>query len=249
MRYFFLRPLLAGLLMLPVAALAGVGKVSTPAVTEGEFEIEYTTIRYGDDGGNKLNNAQAHVVELEYSFTGRFMLGLELAGERESPQSFQGEAYGVEAQYELTKQGDWWFASAAKAEYAFPFHESDASEGEVKLLLQRRQGPTRWTANINLQREFGANRRHGMELSSALQGLYLWNKHINPGVEWFADYGATNNLTLSNEEGHYLGPVITGELFSFKGGEIEYVAGYYRGLTSASAEDAARLQLSYEIRF
>ena len=89
-----------------IPAFAGVSKLSSPTVTKGKAEIEYSATRYGDNS-SALNNKQKHQIEIEYGFTDDFKLGLEAITERKSNDSNELKFYGLEAQYELTQQDDW----------------------------------------------------------------------------------------------------------------------------------------------
>lgn len=247
-RIIFRAALSLSLALASSAAMAGVGKISSPEVTKGEYEIEYSGSRLSDDG-KALNNQQSHKTEFEYSFTDSLQLGLELEAERESPTGSKFSGYGIEAQYQFTDQKNWWLSSATQLEYFHAAHDGDPDETEIQLLASRTDGKMRWLGNLDFNRELGNNRDHGVGVSSALQGSYELNEHIAPGIEWQADYGAINNISDNNNKEHYVGPIITGELFELGNSELEYTAGYYWGLTGPSADHAARLQLSYEMHF
>ncbi len=229
-------------------AMAGVGKLSSPAVTKGEVEVEYSGTRYGDSG-KASNNKQSHTYELEYGLTDNFMLGIEAKSSRKSGQSHEFSAYGIEAQYELTQQGAWWLATAVKGEYAKAVHDGDADEIEVKWLASRSYGASNLLVNIGLERELGDNRAHGVTLTSALQASHAFTKHFAPGFEWHAEHGKLNKLGDGDVREHYLGPIVKGELFDIGRGEVNYTAGYYWGLNDDSADTAARLHIAYEVAF
>jgi hypothetical protein len=237
------------IILLPISASwAGVGKISSPHIEKGEFEIEQSSRRYGDDRASKNNN-QKHVTDIEYSFTDDWLLGFEMVSKRSNSSQLGLEEYGVETQYEFTQQGDWWLGSALKAEYLRANENNAVDEGELKLLLQRHQGPVKLLANINLVREMGTRRAGGVGLESALQGLYHCNKYLSPGIEWFAEYGNVDNFNSPERQEHYIGPVVKGDLLELADGEVGYEAGYYWGVTNASADNAQRIKISYETHF
>lgn len=229
------------------SALAGVGKVSSPAVSKGELEVEYTGVRYGDSRSS-LNNKQAHAYEVEYGFSDRFMLGIEGKSERESgDDDLQFVGYGVEAQYELTSQGAWWLASAMKAKYLRTPRHSEADEAELQLLLARSYGASRLVLNLGLEHELGNNRERGVALESALQARHAFNEHFAPGIEWHATHGTLNDL--GRNETHYVGPMVGGALFEMGGHEVAYNIGHFWGMNNASADHATRVQLGYSVAF
>jgi hypothetical protein len=231
------------------AAYAGVSDLSRPSVEAGEMEVEYNGTRTGDRSGSTLNNAQSHEIEMKYGLTDRWMVGLNYEAERAPGDGLSTEATGIEAQYEMTTQKDWWLASAIKAEYGFAAHSGDPDALEAALLLQRREGPLRCLANLDFERDTGANRDHGIGFATQFQALYHWQRYLSPGLEWQGDFGRLNRLSATDEDGQYLGPVITGYIPGLGRGVLGYTLGYYRGLTSNSADDAARLELEYEFRF
>ena len=230
------------LVLFATPCFASVGKISSPDIEKGVVEIEYTGTRYGDDG-KKYDNRQAHVFELEYGFADRLMVGIEGEVSRESTEGNEFKAYGIEGQYLLTRQGEYWLTSAAKAEFSRAIHADDADEIKTKLLATYKTGPATFTANIGLSRELGSNRESGLGISSAWQARYSLNKHFNPGMEWQADHGQTYDL--GRDGGHYLGPILRGDLTE----NLQYTVGYYWGLSHDTADDAARLQLSYGVPF
>lgn len=236
------------LMLLAAPAFAGVGKVSSPNVTKGEVELEYSGVRYGDDRKAK-NNQQSHTLEAEYGVSDRFKLGIEGKLQRQSPDGSEFNAYGIEAQYELTEQGAWWLATAVQGEYLLGAQRGEPDAMEIKWLARRSYGASNLIANLALEQELGDNHRRGATLSSRVQASHAYSEHFVLGAEWHADYGAINTLNGKTQREHYLGPIAKGALAELGRGEIKYVAGYYWGLTDASADNAARLQLSYEMPF
>ena len=120
---------------------------------------------------------------------------------------------------------------------------------EMKLLAARDFGANRIVGNLNIEQEFGDTHDHGVALSSAFQAKHKINSHFAPGIEWHAEYGKLSNLGESDTREHYVGPMVSGDLFEIGGHDLEYTAGYYWGLTDDSANHAARIQLSYDFAF
>jgi hypothetical protein len=196
-----------------------------------------------------VSKPSSHTAEIEDGFTDNLKLGLEGKFQRKSKDANELKFYGIEAQYELTQQGHYWLASAVKAEYARALQEKDADELEVKALLARTIDKTNVLANVSIARELGHNRESGLSLGAKLQAVQSLNEHINPGFEWHGDFGKINKLGDNDVSEHYVGPIITGDLFKLAGGEIEYTAGYYWGVSDDAADNAARVQIAYEIKF
>ncbi len=235
------------LLLLATPAFAGVDKIESPAVEKGVAEISYSGTRYSDSDASR-HNQQAHEVEFEYGVTDRLKLGISTEIEHEPGEASKFAAYGIEAQYALTTQGNYWLSSALKGEYNRAYHrDTDADELEAMLLASHKSGPVNVIGNLRFGHDVGPHRESGVEVSSGLQATYRFNRYLTPGLEWHADYGKLNDFGAN--DGHYVGPVMTGELVSFGGQELEYTAGYYWGIGSESTDRAARIELEYEFAF
>ncbi len=230
------------------ATYAGVGKISSPTVTKGVAEIEYSGTRYGDNK-KLLNNKQSHTYEIEYGVTDRLLLGFEGKSARASGDKHIFNAYGAEAQYMVTEQGDWWLNTGIKAEYLQATQSNKTNEIEAKWLASKKLGSTQVVFNLGFAKEVGNHSESGLAVETALQGSHKINEYISPGLEWHADYGKLNKLDKGNQHAHYVGPILTGDLFHTNNGEVEYTVGYFWGLGNNAADNAARLEIGYEFAF
>lgn len=227
-------------------ALADVGSPKSAGVTYNEMSIEYKGSRTGDDR-RSMNNEQEHEFEVYYGATDTIKLGFERVYEREPGDGFESEAFVPNITYEITQQGDWWLSTALYAQYKFEDGDNDAVK--TIAIAERHQDAFLARANLGIEREVGGSRSHGASVETALQGLYMWRKSLNIGGEWFADYGKANDFSDTEDQEHYVGPVIMGTLFDIGPGEMKYAVGYYWGITDASADNAQRVKLEYEFQF
>ncbi len=237
-----------------------VSRVYSPdEVNKGELLTTFSAARYGNSSDTIQNNLQYGQLESMYGFTNDFSFGLITTGYRSGAdstlgydtRSFNGDGYGVEAQYKLTSQkNNYWLSSALRGAYELPYHDDTESVGVLGLLLGRQEGNVKFTGDVGVYHGFGADRVGGYDIETALQGVYQLNKYINPGIEYFADWGATNDLGVNGDrKGQYAGPVITGNIAEIGNGSLGYTAGYEFGLTKSAADDAARLEVSYALKF
>lgn len=234
------------LVMLALPAMADVGSPKSAGVTRGKASIEYKGSRTGDDDAAQNNN-QGHEFELYYGLTDRVKLGLERKYTRGAANSLEPDGLIPNVTFEATTQGDHWLSSAVFLEYAFKHSGSDAIK--TVLIAERTQGPMTLRANLELAREVGGGRAHGIGYGGALQGIYRTSALISPGIEWHSDLGTLNDTAGWDDQKHYVGPIVTGTLFTVAEGSVGYAAGYYRGLTDASADSAQRVMLKYELSF
>lgn len=246
-RYGFLS---LSLFMAASGAHAGIDSFSSPKVTKGKADIEYSGVRTGDDSGSSKNNAQEHEVELEYGLTDDWKIGLVYEAERESPDNFSTSGVGLELQYEMTEQqSGWWLSSAVKGEYVLATDSGKPDAAKAKLLLQREDGPWKLLANFEAKRGVGPGRSSSVGVGTHLQGSYYASKLISPGLEWHADHGSVRDLEFGDRTGQYIGPIAQGTFYDTSSGKLGYVAGYYWGITDAAADNGARLELKYSMLF
>lgn len=230
-------------------AQAGVGKLSSAEVNAGELNGQYNWRRTGDDR-KSMNNAQDHILELEYGLDDDWMVGIALDVVRRPAGRTEYVATGFEAKRQLTAQSDgWWFNSAAKLEYTFAAQSRDTNSGEMGWLFSRQDGKIKTTANLKFTREFGDGKTSGTQFDTALQSIYYQHRYLSPGIEWHADYGPIDDFLGRDRQEHYLGGIIVGKLLALEQSDLSYELGYFRGMTDASADDAQRARLQYKIRF
>lgn len=233
-------------LLLAMPAMADVGSPKSANVTKGRASIEYKGSRTGDDDSTRNNN-QGHEFELYYGLTDSVRLGLERKYSHGPGERMEPDGLIPNVTLQTTEQGDWWLSSAVFLEYAFKHSGSDAAK--TVLIAERTEGLVTVRGNFELAREVGGGRDHGVSYGSAVQGIYKTSSLISPGIEWHSDFGKLNDTAEWDEQKHYVGPLITGTLFTLAEGSVGYAAGYYWGLTEASANNAQRVMLKYEVQF
>ncbi len=234
------------------AAYAGsLSNTKSPSVVKGEGSVEYQFERYGDDSNASFNNRQSHKLEMEYGLTERLELGVEYTLRRVSPEETTTNGVGLEAKYMTTKQAadSWWLTSAVQGEYTKAIHDKDADAMNMGLLASRKEGNTTVIGNLFGKYEFGANRDGGLAMSTIVQATHELDPRFAPGVEWQAAYGPLNDFDATDRQEQYAGVVTRGKFAGVGPGKIAYFAGYYKGLTDGSADDAMLLKLEYEQRF
>ena len=246
--HFPARLLCCATLLLAAPAWAEIDEVYSPLFTPHELEFEYKGSRLSD-GSKALNNAQSHEVETSYGVTDDLRLGLIGTGIRASGDPFEVGGFGGQVLYTAARQGEYWLSAGLLGEYVYATNDNLPDQLETRLLLSRVQGPVTVNANVIFGREMGPHRNSGIGLGSSAQALYKVNDDFSVGAEWYGDFGNLNHFSDDHNEQHYVGPTITGELVEFDHSDIEYTVGYYWGLTKSSADQGARIELDYGIKF
>lgn len=236
-------------LCLPAISYAGVGKISGPEVEQGEFEAKYLMTHTEDDIRAKDSN-ETHRAEFEYGFTENWAGEIGFKVEDPSNENADLKEIYLEATRTLTRQHDgWWLSSGLVGEYAFNT-DSGADAIESELRLQRSGEYFRLRFNTLLERQVGDDAEDEIELGSRASAMLKMHKNINPAIEWHAEWGSLSEIKKRDEQEHFVGPAIYGDLLSLPGGgEIEYQAAYVFGLTDASEDGVARFILEYKREF
>ena len=84
-----------------------VDKIYHPYVQPLEQELEWRTI-HQDRQPSAANNIWHHQLAYGRSLNDRWFLEAYLIGEKSDEQSFDIEAYELEAKWQLTEQGEFW---------------------------------------------------------------------------------------------------------------------------------------------
>lgn len=220
-----------------------IDKIYSPKIEKGELEIEYLGNGKFDRTDGKEQSTE-HALELEYGVTDRFLIETEGELENEENEATKFEALEFAGRYQLTKR-DYLIQSGFQLGYSFKPHEGDADEIEGKLLLETRTGELLHRTNFNVAQEVGEDDEGGPELVWLWGTRYLYNPHFQPGFEIQSNFGKTSDSLGFDEQEHFVGPALYGKIaYGFS-----YEAAYLLGVTDASADQAARWVLEYEVEF
>jgi hypothetical protein len=235
---------LSSILLLPFLAAAQVGKLSSPTVTKGQWELDYNLVNYVDDDST-LNNDLRQKLALEYGLTEKW--AVEVGGEwrRSDAESLHMDSVIFEVKREFTDQKDgWWLSSGAKAEYILNT-SGDLDAIEAKLMLQKEHGDGRFRhrANLTLEREVGSGASSDVQLRTRWYSRWNCTDHFKPGIEWHAAWGLIDDFAASQNQRHYVGPAVHGRLLERGKLNMNYEIAYVFGVTDASRDGALRLRI------
>lgn len=222
-----------------------VEKLNYPQVIEDRMHVEYLGFaeQEAPDGDRLRSRMQA-----TYGLTDRVDLALSYLTENQAGTPTQAVGPSVRLKYELTKQNDWWLASAVQARYT---HHTDgrASLLNTRFILQRDFGDWLTTANFSVIRGIGEKRAESVNITGAMQAIYQLSREFSPGLEFFHTFGPGNDTDFTGERSQQFGPIISGALPIAQDRQFTYVLGYYRGLSANSPEQAAKIQVNYVVDF
>lgn len=187
-------------------------------------------------------------------FAPKWLAEADFGFTREAGESLSLEGAELELQRQLTDRGDFWWDAGVRAAYVHNVEEGVADATELKLLLQNTTGMFTTRINLELAHDFGV---HGNDTELEARGFvrYNYSEVIRPGIEYQAELGAIDAIPATDEQGHYIGPAVYGELpylahlTGSKSDEFEYQFAYLFGLTDASADGDLRWKVEYNFKF
>jgi hypothetical protein len=217
-----------------------------------ELDVQYQYV-YTEDDKAKKDGKIKQKLEAYYGLNDDWLILGGAKVSRDYKHSTDINAVYLGAAYQFIDYADYGFNASILAEYIHGVDDYTANELEYRLQADTKWGPgkkLKTKANLVFQNEFGEYRKSGTQLISRLSTTYKVASYFKPGFEWHAGYGKLNDISESNAQEHYLGPVVYGEFEQFSNGaELEYQIGWLPGVTDGSVDHAFKFLLEYEMNF
>jgi hypothetical protein len=251
---------LGGALLVPSAARAEV-HVRSPLVEYREFEFEMNGFAATNSKAGQFNNGQSYTYALGYGVLPWWKIELEGETGAEIAESGSGASERLKFQaatfenfLQLTPEGKYFVNAGLFLEYSQGLLKGSPNSLEFGPLLQKELNnvlglDSLHTLNVFIGRELGAHASSDTSLFYAWQSKALLHPLFNPGVELYGEIANITHAGQYKDQGHSIGPVITGAYVFAPYGMIKYEIGYQWGLTNATARGGVRWKFEYEIAF
>ena len=227
---------LSGLIPWPGPSLADgivIDKIYHPYVQPLEQELEWRTI-YQDEQPLAADDIWLYQLAYGRSLNDRWFAEVYLVGEKSADQSFEIEAYELEAKWQLTEQGEFWADWGMLFELEKEANE-DVWEFATAVLAEKEWGKWSGTANFYVLREWGSEIENEWETKLNLQARYRYKQAFEPAIEFY-----------SGENTRALGPVFLGQINISNRQRLSWEFGAIFGLDSKSPNRTLRLLLEFE---
>lgn len=247
---------LAGLLLIPMAAEADDLKVRHPIIEYGEFEVDHNSITTFDRPKSGRSNNQTHATEFEYGLFEWWKPGFEVATTAPTGENLQFDAFAFENYFQLTPQGKYWADLTLFAEIEHPVARGDPRSFTIGPLIQKEVPnllfgrDTVHTLNVVYEKKWGPSNGDLSAMHLAAQSCALVHLNINPCVEYFGELNVTGR---GEGPSHRLGPGLAGRL-PFRGffgidmpGGIKYETAYVFGLNNRTERGALHARVEVEL--
>lgn len=222
-------------------------EIYSPNAEYHELSLEYNGSRTFDNEVDK-NNAQEHELAIEAGltphFTGEISAGFERDPTADNPTAKMTDVE-IEGRYQFFEPGENWIDSGMLLAYDSATTKQSPDTVEAKLLLQKDIGKITSTANIGFEQSTGPYSAGGPDFVFLWNTRYRFNINFQPGIEIQSDLGQGSALRYFNQQEHYIGPAVYGEIIP----HLKYQAAWLAGASDAASSSAARLLLEYEMHF
>lgn len=225
-----------------IAAPAHALDVDSPYVEKGIMEVEMKN-RVDFDSRSSEDRFRQHEVGVGYGVTNWW--GIEIGGEweRNPGSGYQFTATEIENVFQLTDPGEYWLDAGLEAKYEISHESGGADKVELFALLAKQTNQFTHVANIGIEQEVAeSSRNRNPELAAKWMTRYNWKPMINPGIEYYGEYGEMSDPSDYDDQKHRLGPVLYGKL----GHGFKYELGWLFGLSKATEDHAVKFNIEYE---
>lgn len=235
--------------------------VRSPLVTYREFEFEMNGFVATKSAAGQFNNGQSYTYALGYGVLPWWEIELEAeTGAEVVPSGEEGsgrlkfQAATLENTFQITPEGKYFLNVGFFFEYSQGTLKGSPNEIEFGPILQKELNDflgmdSLHTLNLFIGRELGPHSSSDTSLFYAWQSKALAHPLFNPGFELFGEIGNITHAGQFRNQGHSIGPVITGAYVFAPYGKIRYEIGYQWGLSNATARGGVRWRFEYEIAF
>ena len=210
-----------------------IDKIYHPYVQPLEREIELRASLQDQQTGWP-DDMQTYRLAYGMSLGQKWFTELYLVGNNSDEDSFDVRGYELEAQRQLTEQGEYW------ADWGVVFElekEDDPQSWEFStgLLVEKEWGKWSGTANLFVMYEWGSRITDETETRMGLQARYRRSPAFEPAIEFYA-----------GEDTRGIGPAALGQIPLGAKQQLKWEAGAIFGIDSGSPDTTLRFLLEYE---
>jgi high-affinity iron transporter len=217
--------------------------VYSPVVEPGERAFELR-MQHDRDTLSDRNGAEEGKLEVEYAPNEWWLTEALVTVARDPGGAREATEFSWENVIAFAPQGKYWMDFGLLAEFAHALKQDGHDAIELGLLGEKTIGPVLVTANLKGEQALGSG--ENAALGYAVRAVWRLGERFEPGLEAFGEFGTWGQFGSVSSNRHQLGPVARGRL-RFAGREaLRYEFAWVFGLTGASPDSTARVQLEYE---
>lgn len=211
--------------------------VYSPHVTQGRSELEFRGAGFHDSNPSR-NGARSGSLSAAYGVTAWWKPELYFAQyTRQADGTVQRGGYEFENTFQLAAEGEYWADPGFVLAYEHVSAPGMPNVMEFGPLFEKRLGRVDQRLNLIWEKQIGRGASGQYAFRSAYSIGYRVRATFEPGLE--AYYRPSDNAS-------HLGPVVSGELRTGAGREIDYSVGVVFGLNPAAPDQTVVARVEYE---
>ena len=217
--------------------------VATPAITEGEREIELVT------GAQRLrdgSSATGTALIFGYGIRSWWAAEVGVLWHRDPGDRFGYDAWEIENRFALTEPGQYPVDLGLLIEIEKPADRSEGYELRYGPLLQSQWGALQANLNLLFERHLRAADPPVTEFGYQWQLRWRANPLLDWGAQGFGATGPWRHWNAASEQSHQLGPALFGRVRAAPGAALKYDAAFLFGTGGTAPRRALRARIEYE---
>ena len=231
------------LLLSPSASANPASYVATPAITEGEREVEFV---YGAQRLRDGSSATGTALKLGYGIRSWWAAEFSVLGHRDPGDRFGYDAWEVENRFALTEPGRYPVDLGLLIEVEKPKDRSEGWELRYGPLLQGQWGDLQANLNLLFERHLHAAQAPVTEFGYQWQLRWRADPKLDWGAQGFGATGPWRHWNERAEQSHQLGPALFGRAKVWPGAALKYEAALLFGSGGTAPKRALRARIEYE---
>ena len=220
-------------------AAEATNKVSSPDVTQGRTEFEYRGGYDWDETASK-DHIDQHKFVANYGITDRWRIEVktDLASNgTERDWTF----FELANRFQINKDDSVWPKLSVQANYKFSLQDNTADRLGGTVLASKDTGPFTHVTNLNFENELGPHAHAGTDFNLGWKTKYRYQPSLEPGVEFYADFGKVIGPVPAGAKKYSLGPVLYGALTP----RVKYEIGLLAGISAAAPDARLKTIITY----
>jgi len=179
-----------------------------------------------------------------YTPTDRWTTELYGEFERDGQSSVKFTHLEWENRYQLTEQGKYWLDAGIYFAYESLCGKESRQSGRKAFYYKNPRNNSR-TCEFIITKKWAAESFPAQRLVFHGAAVTVLSQYIQPGFEYWIDFGEIRQQLPYQEQKHQVGPALYGRLTP----HVKYDVGYLFGTSHAAPDGELKWILEYELRF